>query len=181
MTSIMKNISFATNAITNRKRKLIFPTHALAKELPKAPVSFEITQSIGNTRVQRILPDVGFNIQNWSDDCLKAWIKVKVILGGRGLGLIKGSTRNSQYLGYYDGETPWNLNPNYWVFGHFTLPHECVDSQETLTLVVSTKFARNEKEFDYLPIAWTYMRKTNSWFIEPTGFLFEFSVWGLNY
>jgi hypothetical protein len=140
------------------------------KEISK-PVSYEITQSIGHTSAQRILPDVGFNIQNWSDDCLKAWVKVRVMLGERDLGLIKGSKRGEKYLGYYNGETVWNLNPYYGVFGHFTLPNECVDNNENLTLIVNTTFeTASGRKIEYLPIAWTYNRKTNNWIIEPTSF-----------
>ena len=143
----------------------------ISEESLKKPVSFEITQSIGNTLAQRVLPDVGFNIQNWGDNCLKAWIKVRVQLGERDLGLIKGSKRGGKYLGYYDGETHWNLNPYYGIFGHFNIPQECVDSPESLTLVVTAKFKKVQgNEFEYLPLAWTYDRKTKSWFVEPTEF-----------
>jgi hypothetical protein len=140
-----------------------------AKEsFPK--VHFEITQSIGSSQAQRILPDVGFNIRNWSDQCLKARIEVKVLLGEKDLGLIKGSTRGGQYLGYYDGKTAWHLNPYLAIFGHFSLPIECVKSEENLTLVVSATFEdENSKKFQCLPLSWTYVRKTNDWFIEPTG------------
>ena len=147
------------------------PIHATVKKSHALPaVNFEITQSVANTQVQRILPDVGFNIRNWSDTCLKAWVKVKVLLGGKDLGLIEGVTRGKQYLGYYDGKTAWNLNPYHAIFGHFSLPKECVNSPENLTLVVSASFENQHRgKFDYLPVAWTYMKKTNSWYIEPAG------------
>jgi hypothetical protein len=161
-----QNSQIASVTHSQEKAKEISSTVEISR-----PVSYEITQSIGNTSAQRVLPDVGFNIQNWSEDCLKAWVKVRVLLGGRDLGLIKGSKRNEKYLGYYNGETVWNLNPYYGVFGHFTLPHECVDSSENLTLIVNTTFETTSgRKIEYLPIAWTYDRKTNSWFIEPTTF-----------
>ncbi|MGO8805677.1 MAG: TIR domain-containing protein [Candidatus Bathyarchaeia archaeon] len=132
-------------------------------------VHFEITQSIGDTQVRRVLPDVGFNIRNWKDKCIKARIEVRVMLGGRDLGLITGSTRDKKYLGYYDGKTVWNLNPYHAFFGHFGVPEECVLSKETLTLVVTAKFEDdNGKKFNYLPVSCTFVRETNSWFSEPT-------------
>jgi hypothetical protein len=134
-------------------------------------VHFEITQSIRNTTIQRRLPDVGFNIRNWSDYPIRAWVKARVILGGRDLGLIKGGYRSGKYMGYYDGKTPWNLNPYGMFFGHFSIPHECVDSAETLTIEVSTSFKdQNGRTYDYLPVAWTYIRDSNQWFYEPREF-----------
>jgi arsenate reductase-like glutaredoxin family protein len=44
-------------------------------------VHFEITQSIRNTTIRRKLPDIGFNIRNWSDHPIRAWVKARVILG----------------------------------------------------------------------------------------------------
>jgi predicted nucleotide-binding protein len=134
-------------------------------------VNYEITQKITNTQIQRILPDVGFDMTNLTDKCLKVWVKIRVKLGGKDLGLIDGYNRGGEYIGYYDGKTAWNLNPHLAIYGHFSLPSECIDPKYAdLTLVVSITFERAGKKFDNLPLAWTYLRNTNSWFIEPSGY-----------
>ena len=73
------------------KEKIIHfmsPSHIPQAQHPPL-VHFEITQSIRNTTIQRRLPDVGFNIRNWSEFPIKAWIKARVILGETDVGLIK--------------------------------------------------------------------------------------------
>jgi hypothetical protein len=85
--------------------------------------------------------------------------------------VIKGEYRGKKCMGYYDGETPWNLNPYSLFFGHFSIPRECVNSREILTIEVSTAFENIDgKGFKYLPVAWTYMRDKNQWFYEPREF-----------
>jgi hypothetical protein len=74
-------------------------------------------------------------------------------------------------MGYYDGQSSWNLNPYSIVFGHFSIPQECVTSKETLTIEVCTSFEDLEGNVSkYLPVAWTYIRDHNKWFYEPREF-----------
>jgi hypothetical protein len=150
--------------------------HAMKPTLPSQTkpspiVHFEITQAVGGTTIQRRFPDVGFNIRNWSDKPIRAFVKARVLLGEKDLGLIEGGFRAGKYIGYYDGKTPWNLNPYNIFFGHFTVPHEAVVCRETLTIEVSVSVRDLEgNEFVYLPVGWTYIRDKNQWFAEPTEF-----------
>jgi hypothetical protein len=132
-------------------------------------IHYQITQSIQNTNLKRLLPDVGFNIRNWNSYPLKAKVKARVILSGKDIGLVKGSKRMGKYLGYYDGKTTWNLNPYIQFFGHFNV-HEYskrTDDSLTIEVTVSLEDLKGEK-FEYLPICWTYDKKINDWFYEPT-------------
>jgi hypothetical protein len=142
-----------------------------AKENETPLVNYKITQSIQNTNIKRRLPDVGFNITNWNSYPLKAKVQARVILAGNDLGLIKGSERMGKYLGYYDGETTWNLNPYIHFFGHFSLPAEYSrnpDNSLTIEVKVSLEDLKGQK-FEYLPVCWTYDKDSNDWFYEPTG------------
>lgn len=140
------------------------------KQSPTPLVNYHITQSIQNTKLKRLLPDVGFNIRNWNQYPLRALIKARVILGGKDLGLVKGNLRMGKYLGYYDGKTLWNLNPYQFVFGHFSLPEEYIkklDDGLTIEVKLSLEDLSGHR-FEYLPVCWTYNRVTNDWFYEPT-------------
>ena len=121
--------------------------------------------------MKRSLPDVGFNIRNWNSYPLKAKVEARVILAGVDIGFIKGSERMGKYLGYYDGKTTWNLNPYMQVFGHFTLPEE-FSKKPTESLTIEVKVVLEDltgQKFEYLPVCWTYDKKTYDWFYEPTG------------
>jgi hypothetical protein len=141
------------------------------KPIPTPLVNYHITQSLQNTELKRSLPDVGFIIRNWNQYPLRALIKARVILGGIDLGLVKGSIRVGKYLGYYDGKTLWNLNPLQSVFGHFSLPEGCLEKlDEGLTIEVQVSLEDlSGHRFEYLPVCWTYDKKSRDWFYEPTG------------
>jgi len=145
-----------------------------SKENPPPLVHYGITQSIQNTEYKRKLPDVGFYIRSWHPHPVKARVKARIILDGKDLGMEKGEYRNGKYVGYYNGQTEWNLNPYTIVFGHFSIPQECVESVEknkTLTIEVRVTLEdQNGQVFDYLPVAWTYIRESNVWFFEPVNF-----------
>lgn len=143
----------------------------ISKEKPPPLVRFRITQTIGNTKFKRKLPDVGFSIRNWTANPIRAWVKARVFLGEKDLGLVKGENRAGKYMGYYDGKTQWNLNPYYNFFGHFSVPRECVFTAENLTIEVRVTVQDFEgNEFTFLPVGWTYMRNKNQWFPEPRSF-----------
>lgn len=144
-------------------------SHLPSKETRSPLVHFEITQAIRNTRITRSLPDVGFNIRSWNDFPIRAIVKARVFLGRKDLGLIKGANRGGKYIGYYDGQTSWNLNPYTIVFGHFSIPRECIESDERLTIEVNIVLEDlNGQTYEYLPVGWTYMRENNKWFYEPS-------------
>jgi hypothetical protein len=159
------------NQKTAREATLqIPPSKSALKEKPTPIVHYQITQAIRNTSLKRLLPDVGFNIRSWNDYPLRAKVQTRVFLGDKDFGLIKGSKRWGKYLGYYDGQTKWNLNPYVQFFGHFSIPEECTKSDESLTIQVRVVLEDLEGHiFEYLPVGWTYMRDINDWFYEPTG------------
>lgn len=146
-------------------------TEAELKSSQTPIVNYHLTQSLLNTNLKRLLPDVGFSIRNWNQYPLRTLIKARIILGGKDLGLVKGSMRMGKYLGYYDGKTTWNLNPYQFVFGHFSLPEECLERlDEGLTIEVKVSLEDlNGHSFEYLPVCWTYDIRSKDWFYEPTG------------
>jgi hypothetical protein len=134
-------------------------------------IHYEITQLIQNTMLERMLPDVGFYIRSWHPHPVKARVKARIILDGKDLGMEKGEYRNGKYVGYYNGQTEWNLNPYTIVFGHFSIPQECVEKNKTLTIEVRVTLEdQNGQVFNYLPVAWTHIRESNVWFFEPVNF-----------
>ena len=96
---------------------------------------------------------------------MKARIEVKFLLGLRDLGIMNDES------GYYSGKTDWHLNPAMRFNGNFTVPQECVDSQEDLKmevrLTIIDEYGRPHK---MLPQAWTYFRTGHYWFMEPRSF-----------
>lgn len=134
-------------------------------------VHFKITQAIqNNPRIQRKLPNVGFNIRSSNDSPIKAKVEARVFLGDKDLGLVKGSQRGGKYMGYYDGKTLWNLNPYTIAFGNFSVPKICAETDQNLRIEVSvTLIDIDGQEYKLLPVSWTFMRDKNDWFFEPTG------------
>jgi hypothetical protein len=147
-------------------------TQPTAKEKAPFPlIHFKITQAIGNNPlVKRKLPKVGFNISNSGDSPIRAKVKARVFLGSKDLGLVKGSKRGGKYMGYYDGKRPWSLNPYTIVFGNFSVPKICAETDEDLRIEVNvTLIDTDGQNYKLLPVSWTFMRDKNSWFLEPTG------------
>jgi hypothetical protein len=132
------------------------------------PINFEITQTIREDyTLQRAFPNVGFNISHQGIGFLpvNALVELKHILEGKDLGLIEDS------VGYYSGKTEWNLNPTTTVYGNFTSPAECANSDSDLKIEVRvTVIDQYRRPHRYLPHAWTYVRKDNYWFLEPRSF-----------
>jgi len=132
-----------------------------------SPTHFEITQIIReNVRIPpRQLPDVGFNIFHLGNTYpLRAKIELRIFLGN-GFVTIGPS-------GYYNGRITWHLNPLTRFYGHFSVPSECVNSEERLTIearvAVIDIYARKHR---LLPVCFTYERPpANNWFFEPTEF-----------
>ncbi len=134
-------------------------------------VYFNITQIVRNDpRLKRNLPNVGFNMRNWNDSPIMAKVEGKVFLGDKNLGLVTGSRRGGKYIGYYDGNTLWNLNPYAMVFGNFNVPKICAKTDENLRIEVRvTLIDMDERQYELLPVSWTFMRNVNDWFFEPAG------------
>lgn len=134
-------------------------------------VHFTITQAVqNNPMVKRKLPNVGFNIRNWNDSPIRARVKARVFLGGKDLGLVKGSYRGGKYMGYYDGKVLWNINPYTLFFGNFSVPRICAETDQDLIIEVNVDLIDIDgRKYRLLPVSWTFMRDKNDWFLEPTG------------
>lgn len=129
------------------------------------PIHFEITQVVQNDpRFQRKPPNVGFNLSHLGNsNPVKAKVEARIFLGSKSLGL--ASSR------YYNGEITWNLNPRTQFFGNFDIPHECMESDERLTIEVRVVIIDiYEREHELFPVCFTYIRKDNHWFLEPTSY-----------
>jgi len=130
-------------------------------------VDFEITQTIRDNPLAepRKFPNVGFNIRHLGPFLpVKAKIKLKTILGNRNLGLIMNSRKP-----YYSGGLLWNLNPGHKTYGNFSVLKECVESTEDLRIEVQiTLIDRYDRSHLLLPVCYSYVRKDNYWFVEPT-------------
>ena len=127
------------------------------------PIYFEITQVVRNDpRFQRKIPNVGFNLSHLGNsNSVKAKVEARIFLGDKSLGL--ASSR------YYNGEITWNLNPRTQFFGNFNIPHECVKSDERLTIEVKVMIIDiYKREHGLFPVCFTFIRKDNYWFLEPT-------------
>jgi len=126
------------------------------------PIWFDITQDLPNGQ-QRHLPDVGLNIGHRGDSLpVKVSVAVQVFLGDKDLGIVKTNQ--------YTGERLWNLNPRFGVLGHFRVPDEVVESTERLEIRVKVMaIDQYEREYQFLPLGWVYMRDRNSWYLEPCG------------
>jgi hypothetical protein len=135
---------------------------------PAPKVEFLVTQQRGSSIVQ--LPTVAFNLINWSPYQLSIRLQVWTFLGERNLWLIQDSK------GYYSGKIPILAEPDGSGFrnGCFTVPSECVDSKEELSLsIVATVLDRNDSKKNPYQIigSYTHRRTLNDWFYEPTNFV----------
>jgi hypothetical protein len=155
-------------------QKLTLPNATLEADPVKLVhplVRYGVTQQINNSTEKWDLPRVGFTFRSWHPEPIKAKVKARVILGGEDLGMEKGEVRNGKYLGYYNGKTDWNLNPYNVIFGNFSIPPKCATSKETLSIEVTVSIEDQQGHtFEYLPVAFTFMRDSNSWFYEPASF-----------
>jgi hypothetical protein len=126
------------------------------------PIWFDITQDLPNGQ-KRNLPDVGINVTHFGDSLpVKFSVAAQVFLGDTDLGIVP--TRQ------YTGERLWNLNPRFGVRGHFSVPSEVVESTERLEIRVTVIVVdQYEREHQLLPLAWVYMKDSNSWYLEPCG------------
>jgi hypothetical protein len=131
------------------------------------PIHFEITQRIRNiANLKRSIPAVSFNLTHLGDSLpVRLKVEARTLLREKSLGLLKSGS------GYYSGETLWTLNPRTTIFGWFSVPKECGDSSETLRIEVRvTIIDQYNREHKLLPVSYAYVRKDNSWFLEPRAF-----------
>jgi hypothetical protein len=78
---------------------------------------------------------------------------------------------------YYGGGIIWNLNAGVVFTGNFTLPKECAESKDNLTIQLDiTCIDPYEREHKRLPECFTYYRGKydgdleRGWYLEPTSF-----------
>jgi hypothetical protein len=134
-------------------------------------VNFEITQWIYDNEAlpypspigKREFPRVSFYMGNLNDYPIKARIEVRMILGGRNLGLIPDP------IGHYNGKAEMGFEPGRgFINGNFTVPEECAKSEKELTLEVRvTVIDPDNRKHKLMPKSWTYKRKENDWYYEP--------------
>jgi hypothetical protein len=105
------------------------------------------------------LPKVGFELTN--DSPISARVLMNIYVGEVELGLV------SNQHGYYSGGMQWDRQPGtFW--GNFTIPDRCKDSDETLRLQATVTVTDKHKKTHRIVRCFTYDRKTNNWFPEPT-------------
>lgn len=134
-------------------------------------VDFKITQWIYDNEAlpyllpigKREFPRVSFYMGNLNDYPIRFRIKVRMILGGRDLGLIPDP------IGHYNGKAEMGFEPGKgFINGNFTVPEECAKSEKVLTLEVRvTVIDPDNREHKLMPKSWTYNRKENDWYFEP--------------
>lgn len=152
-----------------RRREQIYDTYT-QNLVPL--VMFDIDQ--GNLNDPRPLPTVITMLTHRGVNLVpvKAIIEVKHILAGREIGILEDLN------GYYSGRTPWHLNPGVGIRGNFTVPEECVASEDDLKIEERvTLIDQYERPHSLLPQAWTFVRSNpqddnrgNYWFLEPRSF-----------
>lgn len=128
-------------------------------------LEFYVTQNMTNS-LQLNLPKVCFFLRNKSDYAFRVKLELRVILGGKNLGLIEDNK------GYYNGKSEIGVEPGEgYADGNFTIFPECVNSDEELTIEVrATAIDYNKDNYNFLPKSWTLIRATNQWYYEPKGF-----------
>jgi hypothetical protein len=141
------------------------------KRYGRPRVDFEITQMIYDPQnhcylpphFRRPFPSVGFNMFNLNDYPIKVGVEVRMILGGRSLGLIPDPK------GHYNGKAEMGFEPGGGLInGNFSVVEKCAKSDEELTLEARvTVIDPDDKEHGLLPKSWTYMREKVDWYYEP--------------
>ena len=137
------------------------------KRYSRPNVEYEITQRIFNhPDVRRQLPNVGFHLVNLSDYPIRVRIEVRMILGGRNLGLVP------DIKGHYNGKAEMGFEPGRgYANGSFSILEECAKSDQELTLEVRvTAIDPENEEHRLFPKSWTYIRGQNDWYYEPKAF-----------
>jgi hypothetical protein len=125
------------------------------------PIHYQLTQDLGNSRA-RTFPDVGF-ILTHPGDSLPVKVRVQVAPERPDKPL-----QIEDPIGYYNGRTPWHLNPRFAVSGHFRVPeaYSAGESRITLSLNISI-IDQYEREHSHLPVGYTYDMERKIWYLEP--------------
>jgi hypothetical protein len=144
------------------ERRMINLQTAPVPKTRSPEIHFVVTQLQSNG-VKRILPSVGFNLRNLSDEQLKLQVVADVFLDGRYLG------HPSAWSGYYSGKTIWNFNALGGLRdGNFTVPITKVEKGQRLVIIISvTAVDEKDQEHELLPQGWVYMPEANDWFYDP--------------
>lgn len=129
-------------------------------------VTFSINQGAPNKPELSTFPTVITYVTHSSLSLpVRAKVEVKHVLDGKDLGVMKDDS------GYYSGETIWHLNPAVKFHGNFTILKECQDGKGALKLEARlTIIDEYERPHLMLPQAWTYVRESHYWFMEPRSF-----------
>jgi hypothetical protein len=110
-------------------------------------------------------PRTSFIITNLGPLPAKVKITVRAFLGKKDIGLIRDA------MGYYSGQTKWNLDAGFQFRGNFALRKEAIESKAKLRLEVKTTvFDIHDQPHEKLPLCFTYVKDKNYWYTEPTSF-----------
>jgi len=110
-------------------------------------------------------PRASFIITNLGPLPAKVKITIRAFLGKKDIGLIQDK------LGYYWGQTKWNLDAGLQFRGNSALKKEAIESRAKLRLEVrATVFDIHDQPHEKLPLCFTYVKDKNYWYTEPTSF-----------
>lgn len=128
------------------------------------PIHLALTQKRGPRTFK--LPFIGVNLSHLGDSLpVQIRVEAKVILGEKDLGLVNDKK------GYYNGKTPWNINPRTIFFGGFSIPKEYVESGEELKIEIRiTIIDQYGREHKLLPQCFRYVKELDGWNLEPRSF-----------
>lgn len=130
------------------------------------PIDASLWQAIdlpgGHQRAS--LPRVGTLFINHGESLLKLKVVATVFLGSEQIDGVTGDVH-----GYYSGRTPIEMLPKWKFWGNFGIQDRCVASPEILRVQLDIQ-AADEQGKKYKPLyhCYTYDRKKNGWFLEPT-------------
>ena len=118
-------------------------------------VYYNITQQLPNVFTRKF-PDIGFVLSHYGDS-----LPVRVLTR---ISVVKKRGKLIPIQGLYSGESYWNLNPRFTVYGHFTLPDSVNNnfSNVRLRLFVSI-IDQFDRGHDHLPVDYVYSKVNDNW------------------
>lgn len=135
-------------------------------EFPRIDVDLWQQANLPGRGLQRnSFPHVGTIFINHGENVLKLDVVATVFLGKEQIGRVTGDIH-----GYYSGRTSIEVIPHTMFWGNFGIQDLCVASSEILRVQLDIQAADEQgKKYKPLCYCYTYDRKNNEWFLEPTG------------
>lgn len=124
------------------------------------PVEYMLTQH--RPRPPRVLPDIGFLIDNLGD---RYPVQARVSIT-----LARGMSQTVVPSNHYNGRHLWNLNARQGISGHFQLPAELQTDNERLRARIEiTLIDIYKREHQLLPMGYIHsMLSGDEWYAEPS-------------